>query len=467
MNVRAKFLGGAQTVTGSKYLLEIDDFTLLVDCGLFQGLKNLRLRNWDDFPVDPSTIDAVVITHAHIDHTGYLPKLVQQGFHGPVYCTDATARLMEILLADSAKLQEEEAEWARKKGYSKHNPPLPLYTTTDAKEAIGMLRPFHFDEEVTVSDKVAVKFHNAGHILGAAIVEMTLKGNQQQKTIVFSGDLGRYNHPILKDPAALAHADILFIESTYGNRDTISEFPADALMKVVNEAFARKGCIIIPAFAVGRTQTVIYYLQLLMKAKKIPEAAVYIDSPMAINVTGLYKEFFSYHKLREQDLESDDAVFDYKHIHYARDREASIKINNIEKNAIIISASGMCTGGRILHHLYHRLPNKNDTLLFVGYQAEGTRGRDILEENENIRIFGHEVPVLCSVRQIEGLSAHADLEELLQWTKNFREAPKRTFVVHGEVESATAFANTLYEKYQWQNVVVPNYLESFELFQNI
>lgn len=467
MNVRAKFLGGAQTVTGSKYLLEIDDFTLLVDCGLFQGLKALRLRNWDEFPIDSSSIDAVVITHAHIDHTGYLPKLVQQGFHGPVYCTDATARLMEILLLDSAKLQEEEAEWARKKGYSKHDPPLPLYTLEDAKKAIGMLHPYPFEAEVILTDTVVVKFHNAGHILGAAIVEMILQGNQQQKTIVFSGDLGRYNHPIFRDPTAIPHADILFIESTYGNRDTISEFPAAALTKVINEAFDHKGCVIIPAFAVGRTQTVIYYLQLLMKVKEIPEAPVYIDSPMAINVTGLYKEFFSYHKLREQDLENDTSVFDDEHIHYIRSREASMKINSIEKNAIIISASGMCTGGRILHHLYHRLPHENDTLLFVGYQAEGTRGRDILEENENIRIFGNEVPVLCHVRQIEGLSAHADKEELLQWVKNFREAPKRTFVVHGEMESATAFANTLYEEYQWQNVVVPNYLESFELFQNI
>ena len=467
MNVRAKFLGGAQTVTGSKYLLEIDDFTLLVDCGLFQGLKKLRLRNWDDFPIDPSSIDAIVITHAHIDHTGYLPKIVQQGFQGPVYCTDATAHLMEILLLDSAKLQEEEAEWARKKGYSKHDPPLPLYNTEDAQKALKLLRPYHFDEEVFLHEKVRIKFHNAGHILGAAIVEMVLKGQQQQKTIVFSGDLGRYNDPVLRDPTPMPYADILFIESTYGNRDTISEFPADELMKVVNEAFDHNGCLIIPAFAVGRTQTVIYYLQMLMEEKKIPGAPIYIDSPMAINVTGLYKKFFPYHKLREQDLENDTSVFDYKYLHYTHSREASMKINSIERHAIIISASGMCTGGRILHHLYHRLPHENDTILFVGYQAEGTRGRNILEGNENIRMFGTEVPVRCHVRQIEGLSAHADKEELLQWVKNFREAPKRTFIVHGEIESATALANTLYETCQWQNVFVPNYLESFELFQNI
>jgi len=466
MNVRAKFLGGAQTVTGSKYLLEIDNFTLLVDCGLFQGLKKLRERNWDTFPVDPSTIDAVVITHAHIDHTGYLPKLVQRGFQGPVYCTDATAGLMEVLLLDSAKLQEEEAEWARKKGYSKHDPPLPLYTTENARKALKMLHPYPFDEEVRLHEKITVTFHNAGHILGAAIVKMILTGAQQRKSIVFSGDLGRYNHPILRDPAAIPQADILFIESTYGNRDTISKFPEDALQQVVNEAFEYNGCLIIPAFALGRTQTVIYYLRLLMEEKKIPEAPIYIDSPMAINVTGLYKDFFSYHKLREEDLEG-ESIFDYKHLHYTRSREASMEINSIEKHAIIISASGMCTGGRIMHHLYHRLPHENDTILFVGYQAKGTRGRDILEEFENVRMFGTEVPVRCHVRQIDGLSAHADKEELLQWTGQFTEAPKRTFVVHGEPESATALANTLYEEHQWQNVFVPDYLESFELFQNI
>ncbi len=467
MDVQVKFLGAAQSVTGSKYLLSIGTFTVMVDCGMFQGLKELRERNWDEFPVDPATINAVVITHAHIDHTGYLPSLVRQGFNGPVYCTSATAGLAEILLLDAAKLQEEEAAFAAKEGFSKHHPPLPLYYTHDAEQVLNLLRPFEFDEDVMIHDTVRVKFHNAGHILGAALVEMIINGPVQEKTIIFSGDLGRYNHPILRDPVSAPYADILFIESTYGNRDTLNEFPARQLGNVVSETFQHQGCVVIPAFAVGRTQTLIYYLRELMEMGDIPTATIYIDSPMAISVTGLYKKYFPYHKLREQDLENQTSVFDYPQVKYCRSRESSKAINDVKENAIIISASGMCAGGRILHHLIHRLPNENDTLLFVGYQAEGTRGRKILEGNPTIKIFGKQVPVRCHVRKIEGLSGHADKLELLQWVNNFKRPPKKTFVVHGELESATAFAETLTTELSWNNVTVPDYLESYSLFEGI
>lgn len=464
MDVKIKFLGAAQTVTGSRHLLDINGFQILIDCGLFQGLKELRLKNWESFPVDVQKIDALMLTHAHIDHTGYLPKLVQEGFQGPVYCTSATADLAKIMLLDAAKLQEEEAEWAKKQGYSKHNPPKPLYTVKDAEATFDLFQPYEFDEDIFINDHISIKFHNAGHILGAAWIEMHLQGKYQRKTITFSGDVGRYQQPILRDPVSMNHTDILLVESTYGDRENVSSDTLNQLADIVNEAMAQGGCLLIPAFAVGRTQSIMYYLKTLMEQGKIPKIPVYLDSPMAINVTRLYKKHFTYHKLREQELEQ--SVFDYELFNYYRSVPASQAINDIRRNAIIISSSGMCTGGRILHHLYHRLPRTEDTLLFVGYQPKGTRGRRILEGEENIRIFGQDVPRKCHVRQIEGLSAHADKHELLRWVNSLKEPPKKTFVVHGEPESAEAFRETL-EAAGWSNVYVPEYLASFTLFESI
>ncbi|WP_420582363.1 MBL fold metallo-hydrolase RNA specificity domain-containing protein [Reichenbachiella sp.] len=466
MNVRVKFLGGARSVTGSKYLLEIDKFKILLDCGLFQGLKELRLRNWDKFPLDPATIDAVIITHAHIDHSGYLPLLVKEGFTGPVYCTAATASLLEILLKDAAKLQEEEAEFAKKKGYSKHNPPKPLFTIRDAEQALALLESVAYKDTLSIIPTIQATFFDAGHILGSSIVSLDILGPIQKKTIVFSGDLGRYDQPLLYDPTAIKHADVLFVESTYGDRMNEEDSTETRLAQIVNEAFEQKGCLLIPSFAVGRTQLLLYYFHHLLEKKLIPDCKVYIDSPMAINATYLHKKHRKDHKLSVGKNEH-ASIFDDGHFQYYKSQESSNNLNNIEKGAIIISASGMCTGGRILHHLFHRLPRKNDTLLFVGYQAIGSRGRKILEGDETSRIFGLEVPIKSHIKYLNGLSAHADQSELMQWVSQISRPPKYTFVVHGEPDSAKTFANKISSSLAWSNVIVPQYLESIELFRGI
>ena len=466
MNVRAKFLGAAGSVTGSRHYLEIDDFKVLVDCGLFQGLKELRLLNWDRFPVNPKEIDAIVITHAHIDHTGYLPKLVKEGYAGPIYCTEATMELIKILLLDSAKLQEEEAKWAKKKGYSKHEDPQPLYKTEDVENVFPLIKTADYGSELNIHPKVAVKFRNSGHILGAATVELTIQGDEQQKTIVFSGDIGRYEDPMLFPPEPVEKADILFVESTYGDRENPMNHPMEEFATIINRAMDRGGCMLIPAFSVGRTQLLMYYLKTLIETGAVPDIPVYMDSPMANSVTKLHKQFFEYHKLNDFDLADQHAVFDFKNFEYKRSQEESIQLNYIKRNAIIISASGMCTGGRIVHHLYNRLQNENDTLLFVGYQAEGTRGRRIEDGEEIIKMFGYEVPVVCHIEKMQGLSAHADRSELLQWLGNFKEHPKTTFVIHGEKDVSEKFAATIREQLQW-NVHVPFYKETVELFRGI
>lgn len=463
MDVRIKFLGAAQTVTGSKYLLDIKDFRLLVDCGLFQGIRELRERNWDDFPVDASSINAIILTHAHIDHSGYLPRLVSQGFEGPVYCTEATRDLLKIMLLDAAKLQEEEAEWAGKKGYSRHQHPKPLFTIKDATKALTLIQSFPYETQVVLHPAVQTIFSDAGHILGSAIVSLQVQGDEQIKKIVFSGDLGPSDHPVLNSPTKIENADILFVESTYGNREVKADDPMQPLAKIVNETFENGGCLLIPSFAVGRTQMIIYYLKMLLEKGLIPDVPVYIDSPMAISTTELYREHHVYHKLKKEDSPS---IFDYKNFHYLQPQDASIALNNKKGNAVIISASGMCVGGRILHHLYHRLPRASDTVLFVGYQAEGTRGRKILEGDEFVSIFGLSVPVKCNVRHLNGLSAHGDKKEILDWLGNFKSPPKRTFIVHGEAESSYQFARSV-RRMGWQNVIVPEYLESFQLFDHI
>ncbi|HAR20115.1 MAG TPA: MBL fold hydrolase [Cytophagales bacterium] len=466
MNVRLKFLGAAQTVTGSRYLLEADNFKILVDCGLFQGLKDLRLKNWEEFPVDPKTINAVVITHAHIDHTGYLPKLFKEGFNGPVYCTTATRDLMEILLLDSAKLQEEEADWAYKKGYSKHSKPMPLYTVEDVNKILGNIKGYSYNQSISIGKNVSIKYYDAGHILGSAITEVLIKGHNMRKSVVFSGDIGRYNKPILRNPTSLKKADILLVESTYGNRDNPSGNAKEKLAEIINTALARKGCLMIPAFSVGRTQLLIYYIKLLMTEKAIPNVPIFIDSPMSINVTAIYKRHTTYHKLRKSLDGKSDSIFDFPNLHYYRSQSESIAINNIKSNAIIISSSGMCNGGRILHHLYNRLERENDTILIVGYQAEGTRGRRILEGEKKIRIFGEEKELKCHVVHINALSAHADRSELMRWLSNFKVAPKNTFITHGETEVASAFAQNIHQTFGW-NVTLPNMMETFELFKGI
>jgi metallo-beta-lactamase family protein len=467
MDVRVKFLGGAGTVTGSKYLLEIDEYRLLIDCGLFQGLKQLRLRNWDALPLEENTIDAVVLTHAHIDHSGYLPRLVKEGFNGPIHCTGSTADLLRLLLLDSAKLQEEEAEWAKKKGYSKHENPQPLYDTKDVNETLPLVQSHRFNQRFYLTPSIEVNFVYGGHILGASIVEVYVHGSTQSKKLVFSGDLGRESDPILYPPEKIAEADILFVESTYGNRNNEFVGIKEALATAINETFDRKGCVLIPAFSVGRTQNLLMYIKDLMTEGAVPEAEVFMDSPMAISATEIYTRHMDDHKLTDEMLRTDESFLTLgRNLITVRTREASAYLNNKKEHAIIISASGMMTGGRILHHLFHRLPRTSDTLLIVGYQGMGTRGRDLLDGAKSIRIFGEEVTVKCNVVLIDGLSAHADMQELHEWLGHFTVKPKKTFIVHGEPESAEYLRRYVEHELQW-NAYVPDYLESFALFNGI
>ncbi len=374
---------------------------------------------------------------------------------------------MQIMLLDAAKLQEEEALFAAKKGYSKHEDPKPLFNTDDAKLVMHLIESHSSNSEFNLLPNVSVTFHNAGHILGASIVELKVTGKEQQKKIVFSGDLGRYNDPIMYDPEAIAEADILLTESTYGDRLNPMTDVENQLAKVVNETYANEGVLVIPAFAVGRTQSLIYYMHQLMESKRIPSLPIFVDSPMAISVTNLYEKHGGLHKIKVTESRNElISIFDSPNIHFCNTSESSRALNEMKRPAIIISASGMVTGGRILHHLYHRLKNENDTLLFAGYQAEGSRGRHILDGDKTVKIFGEELPVRCHVREVHGLSAHADQSELLRWLSNFKKAPKTTFIVHGEKATAIAFSKTIQQKLGW-NTVIPEYLQSFELFSGI
>ncbi len=466
MRVRLKFLGATRSVTGSKYLLEVDNKKVLIDCGLFQGRKELRLRNWDRLPIDPKSIDLIVITHAHIDHIGYLPRLVKDGFHGRILCTHASEDLMRIMLKDAAKLQEEEALFAFKRGYSRHEKPEPLFTEEDAERVFEFVDSVRFEKEIKLFPGLSLTYYNAGHILGSAIAELVLTGKEIKKKIVFSGDLGRYDDAIMQPPKAITEADILLVESTYGDRLNPIDRVEEDLAKIINEANERNGVIVVPAFAVGRTQLMIYYFHMLMEKKAIPTLPIYIDSPMAISVTDLYERHAGQHKIKVERIDGKlISIFDDPHVHFCNSSESSKALNEIKNPCIIISASGMATGGRVLHHLYHRLPRENDTILFAGFQAEGSRGRRILEGEPFVKIFGEEVPVKCQVRVINGLSAHADQSELLQWLGNFKESPKMTFITHGEMEAATTFSKKI-EEMGWKTII-PEYLESFELFNGI
>jgi len=466
MDVTVKFLGGAGSVTGSRYLIDIGEFEFLVDCGLFQGRRDLRERNWDKFPMPLGEMEAIVLTHAHLDHIGSLPRIVKQGFKGPIYCTEATAELAKILLLDSGKLQEEEAEYAKKKGYSRHDDPQPLYTQEDAEAVFPMLVPKPFGKAFTIHDSIEVTFYHAGHILGASIVKIEIKGDSQTKTLVFSGDLGRNHDPILFPPTLIPKADIIWIESTYGDRKQPPVKASEELASAILDTFDRGGLVIIPAFSVGRTQLVLYYLFHLMEKGKIPKAPIFLDSPMAINATKLYEDFHEDHKLNAVLEEADHHPFKHPQLHYYQKQEQSKSLNGFRGNAIILSASGMATGGRVVHHLYNRLPHKQNGVIFVGYQAEGTRGRRLVDGEPQIQIYGNAVEVKAKIYSIDGLSAHADQDELMEWAEGFVEKPKLAFVIHGEKEASEVLAKKLHEELGW-NTIIPNYLESVLLFDGI
>ncbi len=444
-----QFAGGAGTVTGSKYVLRATGRAVLLECGLFQGLKSLRLRNWADPPFSPSDIDAVVLSHAHIDHSGYLPLLVKRGFRRPVHCTAATADLLRVLLLDSAHLQEEEADSANRHGYSKHTPALPLYTTEDAERALGLVERHPVGAPFAVVDGVRAEFRHAGHILGSALVTIEIAGAPVPVRVAFSGDLGRRDRPILRDPEKLPDADVLLVESTYGDRVHGAD-PDAQLAAVVCAAAARGGALIVPAFAVGRSQELLWRLRALEEARRIPSLPVFLDSPMAIDVTDIYARH-----AEEHDAEA-RAMFDAKRSPFAcrqltlvRTVAESKALNERSVPMIIIAGSGMATGGRVLHHLEARLGDERTTVLLVGFQAAGTRGRSLQEGARTLRVHGRDVPVRAHVTTLDGLSAHADRNEILGWLATFTHPPRRAFVVHGEPHAAESLSKAIRERFGW------------------
>jgi len=451
--MRLTFLGGTGTVTGSKYLLEHDGRRLLVDAGLFQGLKQLRLRNWDEFAVPPAGVDAIVLTHAHLDHSGFIPRLVQLGFRGPVYCTSATRDLCGLLLPDSARLLEEEAEYANRHGFSKHHPALPLYTEPDAHAALELFKPRAFDEGFEPIPGVRVLCRRAGHLLGAASVRV----EWERRSILFSGDLGRSNDLLMQPPEPPEAVDWLVVESTYGDRTHSDVDALAALAAVISRTAARGGVIVIPAFAVGRAQTLLYALHRLKEQRQIPDIPVFLNSPMAADATRIYADHRVEHRLTPEQCK---AMCTSARI--VNSVEESKRLNEIRMPAVIVSASGMASGGRVLHHLKAFAPDPRNSILFAGYQAAGTRGAAIVGGAPTVKIHGQHVPIRAEVAQIDTLSAHADRNELLAWVGALPAAPQRIFVTHGEPVPADALRQAIEERHGWP-CVVPDHLAKVEL----
>jgi len=459
-----QFLGAARTVTGSKHLIEVDGYRTLVDCGLFQGLKELRLRNWEPFPLAPSSINSVVLTHAHIDHTGYLPRLVRDGFDGPVYATPATVELARILLPDSARLQEEDAAYVNKIGSSKHSPAAPLYSERDANEACRHLEPVNYHKWIELTKKLSFEFVTAGHIIGSSFVLFDFESKDGgRKRMIMTGDLGRYGEPIIPDPSVVDEADYIVVESTYGNRNHPDYDVKAKLAEIINETASRGGHVLIPAFAIGRTQQLLYLIRELEEENRIPILRVFVDSPMAVSATKLYLRHKEDHDLEMKDLMDERKnPLATKRFNLARTVQESKNVSAEEEPTIVISASGMATGGRILHHLRKRLPDERNTVIFVGFQPEGTRGRRLIDGEDEVKIFGEFTPVRAKIERLENLSAHADSREILRWLGGFKRAPETVFLVHGEPAAQEALKNKIVEKFGWR-VEIPEYLQKFEL----
>ena len=446
-------LGGAGTVTGSKHLLTSGDTRILIDCGLFQGLKNLRELNWQRLDVSPRDIDAVVLTHAHLDHCGYLPRLILDGFRGKIYCTQATRDVAELILLDSAWLQEKDADFANRKGFSRHKPALPLYTVPDAERALKHFQPVALHSEVELPGGARLMLRRAGHILGATTAQIDIGGQR----IVFSGDLGRYGDRVMHDPETVPSADYVVIESTYGNRRHDRSDAVKALGDVISRTVQRGGTVVVPAFAVGRAQSLIHDLWLLRQQGGLNNVPVFLDSPMATNATELLYRHKSEHKLAERDFEQACAA-----VTYVREVEESKALSANRYPKVILSASGMATGGRVLHHIAAFAPDHRNTLLFSGFQAAGTRGRKLLEGAREVKMFGQWIPVNAEVAELPMLSAHADSDELLQWLLGFGQAPKRLFIVHGEPEASEGLRERVQRELGWQ-ATVPLQGQEFEL----
>ncbi len=453
MNLTLSFLGGAGTVTGSKYLVETPGSRVLLDCGLFQGLKQLRLRNWASLPVQPGTLDAVVLTHAHLDHSGFLPALIKAGYAGRVRCSPPTRDLCDILLPDSGYLQEKDADFANRHGFSKHKPALPLYTQREAERALERIAPADFEMDHPLGAGARFRLQRAGHILGAAIVELFWR----ETKIVFSGDLGRYDDPVMVDPTQIRGADYLVVESTYGDRRHDRRNPEDALAEIVSRTVRRGGTVVIPAFAVGRAQSLLFHFERLKSSGRLPNVPIFLDSPMAIDASELLCRYLDDHKLSADQCKTTCAV-----ARYVRDVEESKALTANPMPKVIISASGMATGGRVLHHLKRYAPDRNSTILFAGYQAAGTRGAAMTGGIESVKIHGQHIPVRAEIANLSSLSAHADADEILQSLRGFERAPRMTFITHGEPTASDVLRRRIEEELGW-TCKVPEHLEKAEL----
>jgi metallo-beta-lactamase family protein len=461
--VRLTFLGAANVVSGSRHLLETPAGRVLVDCGLFQGDKELRDRNWQRFPVPPSSIDAVVLTHGHIDHSGFLPRLAREGFKGPIFTSPATADLLGLLLYDSAKCQAEDALYANRKGYAKHQPALPLYEERDVDQALRLVRPVPREEWFSPLHGVRCRFHEAGHMLGSSFVEVevTRERGADPVRVVFSGDIGRYDAPLYNDPIAPPPCDYLVCESTYGDRDHAPGNPLDELEAVTNEAIRRGGMMLVASFAIGRCQQLVYLLRTLMAAGRVPETPIWVDSPMAVGAMEVFRKHGSEHDFSEARMQGVAESLASPFVRMAKTADESKAINGHHGPGIVIASSGMMNGGRILHHLSRRLSDPKTTVLVAGFQARGTRGRTLIDGAKFLRIHGHDVPVRAVIRKVDALSGHGDRHEIGRWLASMPD-PKRTFLVHGEPPATSGMAEFLRSTRGW-DVAIPSIGESVEL----
>ncbi len=461
MDINLTFRGAARGVTGSRYLLETGNFKLLVDCGLYQERKLLH-RNWEPFQFSPEELNAVLLTHAHLDHCGLLPKLVKDGFRGKVICTPATADITRIILLDSAKIQEEDAAYKKKRhireGRKGPYPEIPLYTIADAEAALPLFETVEYNETVTVGDGIEATFHDAGHVLGSSMIKLRFTQGEEKRSIVFSGDIGRWDRPMLQDPSVFRRTDYIVMESTYGDREhEDSNEIGDELAEIVKAAFQAGGNIIVPSFALQRAQEIMYYLNILRLEKRIPALDVYLDSPMAIRITEVFK---GYHELFDREmkdlLKNRNSPFDFSGLKMVQTVEESKTLNYLKGTNMIIAGSGMCTGGRIKHHLINNISRPECTVLFIGYQAEGTLGRHIISGAKSVRIYGQPRPIRARITQIHGFSAHADRDDLIKWLSKLSVEPKHVFITHGEKNAAESFSRYLNEKTGFETSV-PSY----------
>lgn len=464
MHFQLRFLGAAGSVTGSRHLLEFNHTKLLIDCGLYQE-RDLQIRNWEDFGVDPAEVDAVLLTHAHLDHCGLLPKFVKAGFKGHVYCTEATAQIAKIVLMDAGKIQEEDAEYKRKRhkraGYTPPRPVEALYTMQEAEAIFPVFSTIRNEELLKIGDDCRVTFHEAGHILGASIIKIVVDIDGQTRTLLFTGDLGRIGKPILKNPVVFDEADYVLVESTYGDREhTNTEDTKDQLCAAVNKTIRARGNLIVPSFSIERSQEVLYYMNELLMEDRIPHITTFLDSPMAVKVTEIFKKHPELYDARMAKLiTNNESPFSFRGLKLVQSTNESKAINLIKGTIMVIAGSGMCTGGRIKHHLVNNISRPESTILFVGYQAAGTLGRSILDGDPEVRILGQTYPVKANIVKVNGFSAHADRQEMLAWLRNLKRPPRNIFVVHGEPAVADSFKDFLTEKTGW-TATVPKYQDT-------